>query len=255
MKRGQTTIFIIVGIIIVAIIILSIIFKPKITELLTQEVNPNEFLSTCLSESSKQVLEDLSLEGGSFAPYKTFTFNNEKTRNISYLCYTQNYYSSCTSQKPMLINYLKQKIKEELEDDVPVCFQGLISSLEKRGYKTNLKYEDFDINLEPEKLKININATLTQTKEQTLTFEDFEIQVPTKFYKNAILAQEIAYQEARFCHFNVLGYMMTYDEFKIDEFKTSDLEKIYTIINKQTKEKFRFAIRGCVIPPGINQKL
>ena len=65
------------------------------------------------------------------------------------------------------------------------------------------------------------------------------------------MAHEIVSQESQFCYFEYLGYMLLYPEYKIDKFRTSDETIIYTIDHKDSKEMFRFAVRGCVIPPGF----
>ena len=45
--------------------------------------------------------------------------------------------------------------------------------------------------------------------------------------------------------------MLLYPEFNIDKIRTSDLITIYSVEKKESGEKFRFAVRSCVIPPGF----
>jgi hypothetical protein len=45
--------------------------------------------------------------------------------------------------------------------------------------------------------------------------------------------------------------MMLYPEFEIEKFRTGESTTIYTIKQRKTGERFRFAIRSCVIPPGF----
>jgi hypothetical protein len=45
--------------------------------------------------------------------------------------------------------------------------------------------------------------------------------------------------------------MLLYPSWEIDKFRTSDSIIIYTVKNKDDENKFRFAIRGCVIRPEI----
>ena len=75
--------------------------------------------------------------------------------------------------------------------------------------------------------------------------------VYTRFYDLAIVAQEIVSQEARFCNFEQVGYMLIYPEFAITKFRTGKSDTIYTIKSKESGERFRFAVRSCVIPPGF----
>ena len=92
--------------------------------------------------------------------------------------------------------------------------------------------------------------TLTKTGETTKE-ENFKVVIPSRIYDLAIVSQEIVSQEAKFCNFETVGFMLLYPDFKIERFTTGDLNKIYTITHKKTREKFKFAVRGCVIPPGF----
>ncbi|MCK5043634.1 hypothetical protein KAR52_01365 [Candidatus Pacearchaeota archaeon] len=256
-KKGQVVIFIILGIILVAVIALFLIFGEKIIpEMgLGKEINPASFLDACMKDKIEESVKLISMQGGSANPelYKTFRFEGEKDfTNISYLCYTQNYYLSCINQEPMLIQHLKSEIKTSISDEVKTCFDDLTSSLERQNYVVYAKYHGFDIELMGGKIIVEIDGELVLTKsgETSKQEEKFKIIVPSKFYDLALVAQEITSQEAEYCHFEHLGYMFFYPKFHIDIFGTSDSVKIYTIEHEDSKERFRFAIRTCVIPPG-----
>jgi len=75
--------------------------------------------------------------------------------------------------------------------------------------------------------------------------------LPSRFYDLALVVQEIVNQEARFCHFENLGFMVFYPKFNIERFRTGDGTLIYTAKHIETQEEFKFALRGCVIPPGF----
>ena len=71
------------------------------------------------------------------------------------------------------------------------------------------------------------------------------------FYDLAVISQEIVSQEAESCNFEILGFMLLNPEFEADRFRTGDSTTIYTIKHKGSEEWFRFAVRSCVIPPGV----
>ena len=87
--------------------------------------------------------------------------------------------------------------------------------------------------------------------DETSTYNNFKIIFPTRLYDISVVVQEITGQEARFCNFEQQGFTLFYPEFDIDKFRTGDGDTIYTISHKKTNEAFRFAIRGCVIPPAF----
>lgn len=256
-KRGQVTIFIILGVIIVSVIVLFLIFGSEIVPKISvkKEVNPIPFLDSCMEDKIKETLGVISLQGGSVenSLYKTFKFSDEQiSRDISYLCYTQNYYIPCINQEPLLIQHLKNEIKTDISEEVETCFDRLTLSLEKQNYVVDARYNEFDIELTKGKVIINIYGELVLTKSgETSKQEDFKIVTSSRFYDLALVVQEIVSQEAEYCNFEYLGYMNLYPQWKIDKFLTSDSTIIYTVEHKESKERFRFAIRGCVIPPGL----
>lgn len=256
MRRGQVTIFIIIGIILIGSTGLVILWKSGILPNFSgsKEINPNLFISMCLEEKVKDTLEIISLQGGYIENKlnKTFQFDNEIARDISYLCYNQNYYLPCINQEPMLIQHLKKEIKNKIAEDVENCFDELKLSLEKQRYEVESEYNGFEIDLAQKKIIINIDGKMIISKSgETSINKNFDFIIPSRFYDLAIVVQEIVSQEARFCNFEYLGFMLAYPNFEIDRFKTGDSTIIYTIQHRDSLEKFRFAVRGCVIPPGI----
>ena len=256
-KKGQVTIFIIAGILIISLVVLFLVFRtgiiPGITE--SPETNPNVFLDSCIEDKIKETVKIISSQGGYIENplHKTFKFEDENAFvNISFLCYNQNYYLPCINQELMLIQHLKEEIYNYIFDDVENCYDELTSSLEKQNYVVDARYNGFKVELMEKKVVVEIDGELVLTKSgETSKHDDFKIIVPSRFYDIAVVVQEIISQEARFCHFEHLGFMLFYPQFKIDKFRTSDLITIYTIENRNSKETFRFAVRGCVIPPGM----
>jgi len=252
-KKGQLTIFIIIGIILIAVIVLFFIFRgtikiPGIGG--GKETSSQSFLESCLEDAIKEGTETLALQGGYLEPtiYKNFKFKGEEARDISYLCYTPNYYIPCVNQEPLLIKHLKNELYDYIADDVRSCFDSLTSSLDKQGYSVNSNYRGFDIELNDNKIIVDIDAELDLTRAgETTKQTDFEIDIASKFYDLALVVQEIVNQEAEYCNFEYLGYMAFYPQWYIEKTGASDSTIIYTVENKKSKERFRFAIRGCAI--------
>jgi hypothetical protein len=258
-KSGQVTIFIIIAVIIIAIIILFFMLRKQNQPNTggNPQENPGSFLDTCLKDRLTEAVDTISSQGGYVDPkfYKRFKFENETSyNNLAYLCYTQNYYVPCINQEPMLLSHLKLELHDYLKTDVENCFKFLGQNLENKGYVVEAKYNNFNVVLDERGVIINISGEIDLTKKNgggNSIETNFKAMLPSKFYNLAKVAQEIVSQEAQFCNFNNLGYMLFYPEWKINKFKTGDSVTIYTIENRDSKEKFRFAVRGCVIPPGF----
>lgn len=258
-KKGQVTIFIIIGIVIVSAVVLFFVIQGgvKIPGIGTGEKNPNSFLESCLEDSIKEATRTLSLHGGYIEPelYKNFKFENEDPMKIGYLCYTPEDYIQCVNQEPMLIKHLKEEIYDYIYDDVKNCFNSLTSSLDSQGYAVDTNYRNFEIDLNDNDIIVNIDAEVTLTKSgETTTQENFEVAVQSKFYELVSVAQEIVNKETINCEFNVAD-IGSYPEFDINKHKTADSSIIYTIKHEDSDEEFRFAVRGCVMPPGFGIEL
>jgi len=141
-KSGQMTIFIIMAILIVGIIGTFFVFKKGIPELgQRKELNPNLFLKTCIEDKVSESVR-LITKGGSYIETPTlskkFKFSDEESfNNITYLCYTRNYFRTCVNQRPMLMKNTQNEIKEYLIGDMELCFNNLVSSLKKQNYEVS----------------------------------------------------------------------------------------------------------------------
>ena len=256
-KSGQVTIFIIAGILIITAVVFFFLFRqgviPGIGE--KPEENPGGFLEVCIEDNLIEGIELISSQGG-YAENplnRTFRFSDEKDfTDISYLCYNNNNYLPCINQEPMLIQHLKAEVKNYVLDDVKKCFDNLVLSLGRRGYVVDAAYNGFEVEFAEKKIIIGIDGEIILTKSgETTKQENLEIIIQSRFYDLAVVVQEIVSQEARFCHFEHLGFMLFYPKFNIEKFRTGDGIIIYTVQHKDTQEEFKFAVRGCVIPPGM----
>lgn len=257
-NRGQLTIFIIIAVVIVAAVSLFFLFRSGVLDEFGAEVetNPNAFFDSCLRDEISESVRLIALQGGFSnvsALSLNFKFDDEADFvDMAYLCYNQNYYFPCINQEPMLFKHLNDELKNDISQNVKDCFDDLTLSLERAGYVVDAKYNGFVVELMPGQVSVKIDSELSLTKaNETLKYKDFEVSVLSRFYDLAFVVQEIVSQEARFCNFEHLGYMLTYPQFDIDKFRTGDSSIIYSVESKDSKELFRFAVRSCVIPPGF----
>jgi len=258
-KRGQVTIFIIIAILIVIAIAIFFLLRSNLSPNIFENPseNPRAFLHTCLQNKIYETADILEKQGGYITPPNlsfNFMFEEEKERrDISYLCYTINYYEPCINQRPMLISKLNEEIKKEISESVNNCFKELEASYEDAGYEVQViaPQDYFDVELSKEGITLDARKQIKFTKGESTNIEDnFKINFPTKLYDIALVTQEIIAQEARFCNFNLAGYSLLYPHLEIEGYTYIDSVKIYTIKHKETGEWFRFAIRGCARPPG-----
>lgn len=258
-KRSQTTIFIIIAIVIVAVILLFFLLREDVgPDIPDKPVEaPESFLDACLKEPIYGAINLISEQGGYRDPqlYKVFAFEGEPPKTIGYLCYQSNYYLNCVNQEPMLLNHLKGEIGDHIREEVRECWDQLGEDLEKQGYVVDARYKGFEVVLKTENIMVEINGELTLTKSgETSRETGFKAIALSRFYGIASLAQEIVSQEATYGSFSTGGYNYLYPEgFETSSLETPDNDgtEIYTIKDRATQERFRFAVRGGVRPAGL----
>jgi len=258
-RKGQITIFIIAGMLLVAGILIFFLFRGGvIPEIGGQtESNPASFLDSCIDGKISEAGKEISISGGDLNPelYINFMFTDDGFfKNISYLCYTQNNFRPCVVQKPTLLLDMQNEIKDYISEDFKSCFSEMLKDYQSQGFYvgTSSGLDDFDVELEPRRITLKTNSEVTLTKSgETTTEEDLKVIVPSRLYEIVLTANEIASQESQFCYFESTGFVLAYPEFSIDKFIVESGVKIYTIMNDGTEEKFRFAVRSCAVPPGF----
>src|SRR3989338_4233945 len=124
-KRGQVSVFIIIGIVILVAILTVFFFRGKISKVLREEpTNPQEYLyqqlqdvkkeiGRCVNQETSKAARLLMENGGDFDK----NFGYIQYINISYpvLCREINNTNSCLAE-PILILILQQKLNNYLPD-------------------------------------------------------------------------------------------------------------------------------------------
>ncbi len=85
-KRGQITIFIIIGILIVALAgVIYVVFPDIRSDISETPKTPSEFIQTCMKNDIENTIETISLQGGNYVPEHYIMYQGNP---VSYLCYT-----------------------------------------------------------------------------------------------------------------------------------------------------------------------
>ena len=247
-KSGQLTIFIIIAIFVVALSVLVYFLFPQVLVNFGIGVtNPNLFMQSCIEEDVENIADMISLQGGSLSPENYILYQDSK---IEYLCYTNEYYKQCVMQQPLLKQHIENEIKTQVGSKINDCYDNLVSSFERRGYGVNLQRGNFDIELLPEKILLVLNSQMTLTKGETQRFERLDIIINNNLYELISIANSILNWEARFGDVETTTYMNYYRDLKVEKIKQTEGSKIYILTDRNTGEKFQFASRSVVFPPG-----
>lgn len=251
-KKSQITIFIILAlIIVVGILIIFLLRAPtKVTMGKTyDENNPQSYIEQCTRDAVQDAIDILSPQGGDIVPGGSVRYDGV---DRVYLCYSNDFYKRCVNQRPLLVEHIEKEITNFIFPKVEDCFKSLEMKLESRY--PNIETSDMKLKtrLYPRQISIEIDKKFKMSREnQIRDFNHFKINMIHPLYNFAEIGMEIANQQAQYCHFDDLGFMIFYPSFDVTSVKTGDSDNIYTITERATNQKFTFATRSCLLPPGF----
>jgi len=247
-KKGQVTIFIIIGIMIIVFGILIFMFYPRIQSLFGIEPeNPSAFIQGCIEEEIENAVNKLSLQGGSLSPEHYIMYNNEK---IEYLCYAEEYYVPCVMQQPMLKKHIESEIANSIKTKANECFNDLKQSYERQGYNVNLKKGVTSVELLPKRIVTTFNNSLTLTKGESKKYDSISVVLNNNLYELVSITNSILNWEANYGDAETTIYMNYYHDLKVEKKKQSDGTTIYILTDRNNLNKFQFASRSVAWPPG-----
>lgn len=218
-NRGQVTIFIIVAIVLVGGILLFFLLyqRAKISFLQPKMPNPQEYMEKCAKDAASQAVDIVLSQGGYLNPENYKLYQNNR---VAYLCYTTLFYRTCIIQEPVYIKHLEQEITNYTIPKLEKCFSNLKTDLEGKQYSVDMSNMQVSTELSNRIVKINTERILIIGKNgEEKRFEIFKAALNSPLYNLALVAIEIANQEAKYCNFEYVGYMLFYPSYNIDKKK------------------------------------
>ena len=243
-KRGQVTIFIIVGIAIVAVFIWLVVY-PRLS-VLVSEVNPSSYLRDCIEPQLDRILPAITKQGGYYEPTNFVLYKDEK---IQYLCYTAENYQPCIVQQPLLISHVGKEIDQQIEPRAKQCLSDMKEFYKQKGYEVEGGNGEINVSIVPGNINIEFNAPLTISKQEVQTFRRFSISKESELYDLLATATSILQFESTLGDSETLLYVQYYPDLKIEKVK-KDADTIYTLTNVVSEDSFTFATRSLVWPQG-----
>ena len=158
-KRGQVTVFVIVGIVIVVSIFLVFYFLGDVfktqteTEVVFDEssLEPlQDYVEDCIEKHGDEALELIGKGGGNIEPGFYQIYYGEK---LNFLCYTDNY-AACVNRRPFLSSYIEGEIDDYLLTKLNECIN--LDSIRGEGFDV----QEGEIDVETSVGKYNVIVTL-----------------------------------------------------------------------------------------------
>lgn len=232
--------------VIVALAVIVYFVYPKI-KTTTTTTNPNDYIQQCIEKDIETNSQKIAMQGGSFNPQNYHTYNDEK---IEYICYTNEYYKPCVMQHPFLKQYIETEIQNSIQEQTKSCFDSLEQNYKNQGYDVSLNRQNYSVELLPNKIISTFNYELTLTKDSSNKYENFKVAVDNNLFELSAIADSIIKSEAQYGDSEITAYMTYYPWLKIEKRLRDDGAKIYILTDRDTEDKFEFAVRSVVWPPG-----
>jgi len=249
-KRGQTTLFIIVGLVIVILVVLLFITRPSIIPIfgedLDQELeNIEEQIKECLTDISDEPIKRIGLQGGYLAtPTGSYRLYNDS--RISYLCYNMQGTEQC-SNRMLLIGSMEDELTTAIQQALPTCLNVQKFSQFKSYTISTPENPEIDVSIRNFDTVVALDYPVILTSkrsEASAERSEFDVIFDYPLGRLYEVSQEIVNQEAEFGTFDVLYYMLSKKgEIKIYPKKPYP-DKIYTLKHQNSDYIFQFAIEG-----------
>ncbi len=247
-KRGQVTVFIIIGVVIVLAAGLFWYARSQYGVGVQPEVflegpleSINKEASDCITEVIKPIIVTLAKQGGDLDPKEYKLYNSQK---VKYLCLNIQGQNKCKNNLDPLTS-IEEQIQNKLQTGILSCIpKGLLES--KKGY--TIKYSDpkVKVKLGEEDISVLVDFPLTISKgslTQNLQRITKTIKgVPLgKLYEHVYNIVEGHASKGEFFH---LPYMLSHKgevEIQVDK---PFPDNIYILNLKGSDFKFYFAVEG-----------
>jgi hypothetical protein len=252
-KRGQVTLFVILGIVIVAIIVLVLSFKSDIIvsggskeDLGGVMKGISDQIDKCLKKQADGPIKKIALQGGYLSPSAgTYRLWNDTT--ISYLCYNMQNSPTCINRL-LTVEGMEKQLAKQIEEGLKTCVdiqpKGLIPTYDiftPQDYNVTVRIllDAVNINLDyPITLKSKKNKDVVVTKKEFKT----QVAVPLGDLVNVVYS--IINAETSVGFFDQLTYMLTSkSKYTIYVHKPYP-DKIYRLKLREDDFTFQFAVEG-----------
>jgi hypothetical protein len=121
---------------------------------------------------------------------------------------------------------------------------------ERRGMSVSTGTARTNTSITTKGIDISIDAPITITKDETQSYRDFDVVVPSHLYDILMTATSIVEFESAYGDAETTLYLNYYPNLKIRKNSLSDGSTIYNIEDVTTNENFTFASRSVAWPPG-----
>ncbi|MDI6737371.1 MAG: hypothetical protein QME12_02535 [Nanoarchaeota archaeon] len=252
-KRGQVTLFVILGIVIVAIIVLLLAFRKDIMPMTGTPENLDKVMRNidkgikeCMANSADEPIKRIGLQGGYLStPEGSYRRWNDNA--ISYLCYNQAGKETCTNRFLTLGN-MERQLSEAIKENMGKCFDiegfadlGLIKTIEVMPVDNM----DVKVIITKDIVTVELNAKVeVKGSGGSKVNKKFEVPIRSPLGELYDVSQDILDAETAIGRFDQLTYMLAKMSRYTIYIQKPYPDKIYQIKLREKDYIFQFAVEG-----------
>ena len=242
-NKGQVTIFILIGILIVSVVLIFFLWaKPTY---FSDDGGVKGF-EGCVEDAVESGIAELEGKAGFISPDFSYAYMGEE---LAYLCYTNNFYETCTVQVPFLKNVFDENLEMLIRDRVDACYDASLDDLKSQGYAVVSGNVDYNVEIEPSVVRVDIDAP---TGVGTQRYSRFSVKVNSPVYEMVMIATSILQFESKYGDSDVSQMGAYYPDYYIEKTKRGEGTTIYVLEHRTLGDKFKFASRSLVFPAGYD---
>jgi len=242
-KSGQITIFIIVAIMIVSAVL---VFFLWVSPTYLSDGGRVEGFEGCVGEVLENGIAELEGKAGFIEPEFTYSYMGE---DVPYLCYTGDYYVTCTVQVPFLWSVFDENLEALIRSDVDDCYSASLSDLRAQGYEVAAGAVEYNVEIEPGVVRLEIEAPTSVGGSLSTRFN---VNENSPVYDMIMIATSIVQFETRYGDSDVSAMMLYYPDYYIGKTKRGEGTTVYVLEHKALGNEFKFASRSLVFPAGYD---
>ncbi|MCK4649909.1 hypothetical protein KAT36_01625 [Candidatus Pacearchaeota archaeon] len=240
-KKGQVAIFIIVAIVVVSAILVFFLWARPIY---LEERDVRFGFEGCVGDALEQGIGELEKNAGFVNTDFSYPYDGE---DFVYLCYTNEYYKTCTVQVPFLKNNFDEELEIFMRDKIDSCYDNSLENLREQGYDVIAGEVDYNVEIEPGVVRIEIEAPTSIGAQR---FVRFNVEVNSPVYEMVMIATSLLQFESKYGDSDISAINLLYPDYYIDKIKRGDGTTVYILEHKTMGNRFLFASRSLVWPAG-----
>lgn len=249
-KRGQVTVFVMIGLVALMVIVLLFFARNTLQEQITKATDVEKYLNMqanaiqgeiteCTTKKTKEAAEILAAQAGYFNPTNFIAYYGKK---VGFRCTNRLEERGCQND-PIIKTTIVQKIEERLNTEIASCID--LSTWKTKDFQLHTEELQTSVALKEQATQVEVNYPITlKRNEVTITRESTIIQLPIPLEAFIEATNKILNKEAKGEQVDPLLESIESNKKYTVEIKKPYPHRVYIITTPTSELEWWFAIEG-----------